>query len=569
MKQIMNKEEFAEKHFIRTKIEEDLEKGKVKNVHLRFPPEPNGYLHIGHAKSICLNFGLANLFHGQCNLRMDDTNPEKESAEFVHAIEEDIRWLGFVWDGKTKYASDYFEMLYQAAIDLIKQGLAYVDDLSGEEIRRSRGTLTEAGKESPYRKRSVEENLRLFQAMREVAYQDGEKTLRLKIDMSSSNLNLRDPVIYRIRRTHHHRAGDTWTLYPLYDFTHTLSDAFEGITHSLCTLEFEDHRPLYDWILQHLAIPNPPHQYEFSRLELFYTITSKRKLSALVEEKVVTGWNDPRLPTLAGMRRRGYTPSGIRLFCKRIGVAKSDNTVDFSLLEGTMREDLEHTVPRMMAVLDPLPIELINFDSNHIKGQEAAYAAGEEVKADKRMLTLKEKIYIERGDFALEPPPKWHRLVPGGEVRLRHSYIIKVEEVVQDNEGKVIGLKASIDYDTLGKKPEGRKVKGVIHWVNAEEAVPIKVRLYDRLFTVPNPDNCKDEAGERIDFRHWLNPNSLKIVEGYAEKKASDLKPEERWQFERLGYFVADRYDYRREAPVFNRIVSLKDTWEHKGGKSR
>lgn len=295
MKQIMNKEEFAEKHFIRTKIEEDLEKGKVKNVHLRFPPEPNGYLHIGHAKSICLNFGLANLFHGQCNLRMDDTNPEKESAEFVHAIEEDIRWLGFVWDGKTKYASDYFEMLYQAAIDLIKQGLAYVDDLSGEEIRRSRGTLTEAGKESPYRKRSVEENLRLFQAMREGAYQDGEKTLRLKIDMSSSNLNLRDPVIYRIRRTHHHRAGDTWTLYPLYDFTHTLSDAFEGITHSLCTLEFEDHRPLYDWILQHLAIPNPPHQYEFSRLELFYTITSKRKLSALVEEKVVTGWNDPRL----------------------------------------------------------------------------------------------------------------------------------------------------------------------------------------------------------------------------------------------------------------------------------
>lgn len=405
--------------------------------------------------------------------------------------------------------------------------------------------------------------------MREGAYQDGEKTLRLKIDMSSSNLNLRDPVIYRIRRTHHHRAGDTWTLYPLYDFTHTLSDAFEGITHSLCTLEFEDHRPLYDWILQQLEIPNPPHQYEFARLELLYTVTSKRKLSLLVEEKVVTGWDDPRLPTIAGMRRRGYTPSGIRLFCKRIGVAKSDNTVDLSLLEGTMREDLEHTVPRMMAVLNPLAIEFTNFDPNRIEGQEAAYTSAEDAEAEKRVLILGEKIYIERDDFALEPPPKWRRLVPGGEVRLRHSYIIKIEEVVQDNEGKVISLKASIDYDTLGKKPEGRKVKGVIHWVNAKEAVPIKVRLYDRLFTVRNPSNCKDETGAKIDFRHWLNKNSLKIVEGYAEKKAGHLKPEARWQFERLGYFVADRYDYREGTPVFNRIVPLKDSWEHKSEKTR
>ena len=468
---MLTKDQFADNHFIRTIIEEDLKNGKYTAIQTRFPPEPNGYLHIGHAKSICLNFGLAYIYDGQCNLRFDDTNPEKENQEYVDSIKEDVRWLGFEWSGEPRYASDYFDQLFDYAVGLIKEGKAYVDDLTPEEMREYRGTLTEPGKNSPYRDRSVEENLDLFYKMRDGAFPDGSKTLRLKIDMASGNINLRDPVIYRIRRAHHHNTGDKWCIYPMYDYTHALSDAIENITHSLCTLEFESHRPLYDWVVENTPVAGKPHQYEFSRLELLYSITSKRKLNQLVSEGHVSGWDDPRMPTISGMRRRGYTPEGLRLFAKRVGISKSENIVDLSVLEGAIREELENSAPRLMAVLEPLKVTLTNFEAGKTQSRSAAFHPNHE-EMGSREVPVSPTIYIERDDFAEVPPKGFKRLTPGGEVRLRHGYVIRCDEVVKDAAGNVVELKCSIDHDTLGKNPEGRKVKGVIHWVSAEHAVP-------------------------------------------------------------------------------------------------
>ena len=561
----MNKEQFADNHFIRTIIEDDLASGKHTQIHTRFPPEPNGYLHIGHAKSICLNFGLAYIYDGVCNLRFDDTNPEKESDEYVRSIKEDVQWLGFHWEGEPHFASDYFEDLYQYAVGLIQAGKAYVDELNAEEMRQYRGTLTEAGKDSPYRNRSIEENLDLFTRMRAGEFPDGSKTLRLKIDMASGNINLRDPVIYRIRRVHHHRTGDKWCIYPMYDYTHAISDAIENITHSLCTLEFEAHRPLYDWVLDNIPAPHPirPRQYEFSRLELLYSITSKRKLNQLVAEGHVTGWNDPRMPTISGMRRRGYTPEGLRLFAKRVGISKSENVVDMSVLEGAIREELEHSAPRMMAVLNPIKVTLTNFDAQLTQSRSAPYHPHHE-ELGERELPIASTIYIEADDFSENPPKGWQRLTLGGEVRLRYSYVMKCDEVVKDEQGNIIELKCSIDHDTLGKKPEGRKVKGVIHWLSAEHAVPATVRLYDRLFTEARPDAIRGEDGEYLPFTDFLNPHSVNEITAWVEPVANGLPNESRWQFERLGYFVTDRYDHAEGKPVFNRTVSLKDTWQAK-----
>ena len=562
---MMNKDQFADNHFIRTIIDEDLKSGKHTAIHTRFPPEPNGYLHIGHAKSICLNFGLAYVYDGLCNLRFDDTNPEKENQEYVDSIKEDVHWLGFNWAGAPHYASDYFDQLFDYAVGLIKEGKAYVDDLTAEEIRQYRGTLTEAGKNSPYRDRSIEENLELFYQMRDGAFPDGSKTLRLKIDMASGNINMRDPVIYRIRRAHHHNTGDKWCIYPMYDYTHAISDAIEGITHSLCTLEFEAHRPLYDWVLDNIPAPHPirPRQYEFSRLELLYSITSKRKLNQLVAEGHVTGWNDPRMPTISGMRRRGYTPEGLRLFAKRVGISKSENVVDMSVLEGAIREELEHSAPRMMAVLNPIKVTLTNFDAQLTQSRSAPYHPHHE-ELGERELPIASTIYIEADDFSENPPKGWQRLTLGGEVRLRYSYVIKCDEVVKDEQGNIIELKCSIDHDTLGKKPEGRKVKGVIHWLSAEHAVPATVRLYDRLFTEARPDAIRGEDGEYLPFTDFLNPHSVNEITAWVEPVANGLPNESRWQFERLGYFVTDRYDHAEGKPVFNRTVSLKDTWQAK-----
>ena len=561
---MMNKDQFADNHFIRTIIDEDLKSGKHTAIHTRFPPEPNGYLHIGHAKSICLNFGLA-YDDGLCNLRFDDTNPEKENQEYVDSIKEDVHWLGFNWAGAPHYASDYFDQLFDYAVGLIKEGKAYVDDLTAEEIRQYRGTLTEAGKNSPYRDRSIEENLELFYQMRDGAFPDGSKTLRLKIDMASGNINMRDPVIYRIRRAHHHNTGDKWCIYPMYDYTHAISDAIEGITHSLCTLEFEAHRPLYDWVLDNIPAPHPirPRQYEFSRLELLYSITSKRKLNQLVAEGHVTGWNDPRMPTISGMRRRGYTPEGLRLFAKRVGISKSENVVDMSVLEGAIREELEHSAPRMMAVLNPIKVTLTNFDAQLTQSRSAPYHPHHE-ELGERELPIASTIYIEADDFSENPPKGWQRLTLGGEVRLRYSYVIKCDEMVKDEQGNIIELKCSIDHDTLGKKPEGRKVKGVIHWLSAEHAVPATVRLYDRLFTEARPDAIRGEDGEYLPFTDFLNPHSVNEITAWVEPVANGLSNESRWQFERLGYFVTDRYDHAEGKPVFNRTVSLKDTWQAK-----
>ena len=562
---MMNKDQFADNHFIRTIIDEDLKSGKHTAIHTRFPPEPNGYLHIGHAKSICLNFGLAYVYDGLYNLRFDDTNPEKENQEYVDSIKEDVHWLGFNWAGAPHYASDYFDQLFDYAVGLIKEGKAYVDDLTAEEIRQYRGTLTEAGKNSPYRDRSIEENLELFYQMRDGAFPDGSKTLRLKIDMASGNINMRDPVIYRIRRAHHHNTGDKWCIYPMYDYTHAISDAIEGITHSLCTLEFEAHRPLYDWVLDNIPAPHPirPRQYEFSRLELLYSITSKRKLNQLVAEGHVTGWNDPRMPTISGMRRRGYTPEGLRLFAKRVGISKSENVVDMSVLEGAIREELEHSAPRMMAVLNPIKVTLTNFDAQLTQSRSAPYHPHHE-ELGERELPIASTIYIEADDFSENPPKGWQRLTLGGEVRLRYSYVIKCDEMVKDEQGNIIELKCSIDHDTLGKKPEGRKVKGVIHWLSAEHAVPATVRLYDRLFTEARPDAIRGEDGEYLPFTDFLNPHSVNEITAWVEPVANGLSNESRWQFERLGYFVTDRYDHAEGKPVFNRTVSLKDTWQAK-----
>ena len=671
---MLNKDQFADNHFIRTIIEEDLKSGKHTAIQTRFPPEPNGYLHIGHAKSICLNFGLAYIYDGLCNLRFDDTNPEKENDEYVNAIKEDVEWLGFHWAGEPRFASNYFDQLYDYAVGLIKDGKAYVDDLTPEEMREYRGTLTEAGKNSPYRDRSIEENLDLFTRMKNGEFPDGSKTLRLKIDMASGNINMRDPVIYRIRRAHHHNTGDKWCIYPMYDYTHCISDAIEGITHSLCTLEFEAHRPLYDWVLNNIsknanllnridiiindlykikkltnqdnemsysynahpfvkpseqefdksnkrvdeiwkleegviksikdlsrenllhswkeeleAITAPyqlssvpvvdfsiqilkeivdvidprPRQYEFSRLELLYSITSKRKLNQLVLDGHVAGWDDPRMPTISGMRRRGYTPEGLRLFAKRAGISKSENIVDMSVLEGAIREELENSAPRLMAVLNPLKVTLTNFEAGKTQSRRAAFHPNHEEMGE-REIPVSQTIYIEADDFAENPPKGFKRLTLGGEVRLRHGYVIKCDEVVKDEAGNVIELKCSIDHDTLGKNPEGRKVKGVIHWVSAKHAAEIKVRLYDRLFTVERPDAVRGEDGNYLPFTDFLNPESIKEITAYAEPVAKDLPAESRWQFERIGYFVTDRKDHSKDTPVFNRTVTLKDSWQAK-----
>ena len=545
----------AASNFIRTIIDADLASGKHRSIVTRFPPEPNGYLHIGHAKSICLNFGLAQDYQGKCNLRFDDTNPEKENEEYAQSIQDDVRWLGFQWDGEVRWASDYFEQLYQYAVELIKKGLAYVDTLTADQMRGYRGTLTEAGRNSPDRNKSVEDNLREFQLMRDGKCEDGSRVLRAKIDMSSGNINLRDPVIYRIRRAHHMRTGDQWCIYPMYDYTHCISDALEGITHSLCTLEFEDHRPLYDWVLDNITIPCHPRQYEFSRLELHYTITSKRKLLQLVNEGRVSGWDDPRMPTIIGMRRRGYTPEGIREFARLIGISKSNNTVDMGVLESAIRNDLEAKAARVMAVINPLKAVITNFVAGQTESREAGFHP-QHPEFGARTVQFGKEIWIEADDFSEVPPAGWQRLTVGGEVRLRYSYVMRCDEVIKDAAGKVVELRCTIDAETLGKNPVGRKVKGVIHWLSCAHALPAEIRLYDRLFTVPEPD-----ADKEIDFCTYLNPDSLVTVQGWAEACVKDAKPETCYQFERLGYFCTDRRDHRPGKPVFNRTVTLKDSW--------
>jgi len=545
-------------HFIRNTIDQDLAADKNKaGVITRFPPEPNGYLHIGHAKSICLNFGLAEDFNGRCNLRFDDTNPHKENAEFIEAIKRDVAWLGYSWSGAPLFASDYFEQLYQYAIELIKKNKAYVCDLNADETRAYRGTLTEPGKESPHRNRSVNENIDLFTRMRAGEFADGTCVLRAKIDMSSPNINLRDPTIYRIRHgVIHHQTGEAWCMYPMYDFTHCLSDAIEAITYSLCTLEFEDHRPLYDWFLNVLDVPCHPQQIEFSRLELQYTITSKRKLSQLVDKGVVDGWDDPRMPTIAGLRRRGFTPEALREFCVRIGVTKSENNVEMGVLESCIREDLNDNAPRRMAVLHPLKVVLTNYDTNKFEEISAANHPQKE-EMGKRVVPFSRELYIDREDFREEAPKKFKRLVIGGEVRLRNAYVIRCDMAIKDAEGEIIELHCSYDPDTLGKAPEGRKVKGVIHWVSAAHAVPAELRLYDRLFTEAHPDANSLDGG----FLDYLNPDSLRtLTHCYVEASLASAQPETRFQFEREGYFTADP-DHRSDKLVFNRTVTLRDSW--------
>ncbi|WP_148716275.1 glutamine--tRNA ligase/YqeY domain fusion protein [Chitinolyticbacter meiyuanensis] len=548
-------------NFIRTIIDGDLASGKRSGVVTRFPPEPNGYLHVGHAKSICLNFGIALDYQGRCNLRMDDTNPEKEEDEYAAAIEADVRWLGFDWDGAVRHASDYFQQLYDYAEELISAGKAFVCELNAEEMRDYRGDFAKPGRNSPYRDRTVAENLDLFRRMKAGEFPDGSKTLRLKIDMGSPNLNLRDPVIYRIKRAHHIKTGDSWCIYPMYDYTHCISDALEGITHSLCTLEFEDHRPLYDWVLDNISLGQHPQQIEFSRLETLYVVTSKRKLKQLVDEQLVSSWDDPRMPTISGMRRRGYSPEGIRLFAERAGVSKTPNVVDFSSLEGAVRETLEEASPRVIAVLDPIKVTLTNFEPGVTSSRSAPFHP-HHPEFGEREVPIAPAIYIEREDFAEVPPPGWQRLTPGGEVRLRYSYVIKCDEVVKDAAGNVVELKCSLDPATLGQNPVGRKVKGVIHWISAEHAIEAEVRLYDRLFTVARPDAVRGEDGEYVDFKQFINAESLKTITAFVEPCVKDAKPEARYQFERLGYFVTDRFDHQPGAkPVFNRTVTLKDSW--------
>ena len=549
-------------NFIRQIIEEDLAAGRHTRIATRFPPEPNGYLHIGHAKSIVLNFGLAQDYPGICNLRFDDTNPHKENHEFVEAIKADVRWLGYDWGERVYFASDYFERLYAFAVELIEKGLAYVCDLTAEEIREHRGTLTVPGRDSPHRDRQVAENLDLFRRMRAGEFPDGSHTLRARIDMASPNINLRDPVLYRIRHgVIHHQTGSEWCLYPTYDYTHPISDALEGITHSLCTLEFEDHRPLYDWCIDHVSVPSKPRQIEFSRLNLEYTVMSKRRLTQLFEEGHVQGWDDPRLPTIAGLRRRGYTPAAIRTFCDRIGVTKSDNLVEMAMLESAIRDDLDATAPRRMAVLRPLKVVIDTLPADHDELLEAANHPKDPAQGS-RQIPFTREIYIDREDFAEDPPKGFKRLVPGGEVRLRSGYVIRCEEVIRDETGALVALRASHDPATLGAKPEGRKVKGVIHWVPATEAVAAEVRLYDRLFQVPEPG-----AGGR-DFRDDINPASLVVIDGaLVEPALADCQPGERFQFEREGYFVVDPDSTTGGRLCFNRTVGLRDSWGKAQGK--
>ncbi|HEY8514632.1 MAG TPA: glutamine--tRNA ligase/YqeY domain fusion protein [Candidatus Binatia bacterium] len=542
--------------FIRQRISADVAAGKNGGrVHTRFPPEPNGYLHVGHAKSICLNFGVAQEYGGLCNLRFDDTNPVKEDVEYVEAIKRDVRWLGFDWQDREYYASDYFEQLYEYAVQLIRKGLAYVDSLSADEIREYRGTLTEPGRNSPYRDRSVEENLDLFARMRAGEFEDGAHVLRAKIDMASPNLNLRDPTLYRIRKASHHRTGDKWCIYPMYDFAHALSDAIEGITHSLCTLEFEDHRPLYDWFIENLDVPSRPVQIEFARLNLTYTVMSKRKLLQLVREGHVKGWDDPRMPTLAGMRRRGVPPEALRDFCARIGLAKKDATIDIGQLEFSIRDELNRTAPRVMAVLRPLRLVIENWEEGRVEEVEAVNNP-EDPSAGTRLVPFSKVLWIERDDFMENPPKKFFRLSPGAEVRLRYAYIVKCTGVVKDPAtGEVTEVRCTIDPETRSGLPgASRKVKGTIHWLSAAHAVPVEVRLYDRLFRSEKPE----EAGSFLDD---LNPNSLEVVESaFAEPSAAAAPVGSRFQFERLGYFAVDP-DTTPERTVFNRIVTLRDTW--------
>lgn len=545
-------------NFIRKIVEEDLAQGRCQEVvRTRFPPEPNGYLHIGHAKAICLNFGIAEEYGGKCNLRFDDTNPEREEQKYAAAIQEDVRWLGFDWEDRLFHASDYFESLFQYAVELIKMGRAYVDSLSMEAIRARRGTLTEPGQDSPHRNRPVEESLDLFHRMKAGEFDEGDHVLRAKIDMGSPNLNMRDPVLYRIREADHYRTGAAWRIYPMYDFTHCLSDAIEGVTHSLCSLEFEDHRPLYDWFIDNLAPPARPRQYEFARLNLEHTVLSKRKLLELVRERRVKGWDDPRMPTLSGLRRRGFTPRSIREFCERIGVTKSDAYIDMAALEHVIREELDANAPRRMAVLRPLKVVIDNYPEDEEELLDAANHP-QNSGLGSRQVPFAKALYIERDDFMEEPPRKFFRLAPGREVRLRYAYFITCNEVVKDADtGEVIELRCSYDPATRGgNAPDGRKVKGALHWVSAKHALRAEVRLYDRLFSAANPERDGD------DWKAWLNPASEETLTNcFIEPGLAEVAAEARFQFERLGYFCADRKDWRPEAPVFNRIVPLRDAW--------
>jgi glutaminyl-tRNA synthetase len=560
--------------FIRQIVRQDLAAGKHAAIRTRFPPEPNGYLHIGHAKAICLDFGIAAEFGGLCNLRFDDTNPAKEDPEFVQAIQDDVRWLGFEW-ASLRHASDYFEVFYLAAEKLITQGDAFVCDLSADQVREYRGTLTEPGRNSPYRDRGVEENLDLFRRMRAGEFPDGARTLRAKIDMGSGNINLRDPALYRIKKVAHQNTGDAWPIYPMYDYAHSLGDAVEGITHSLCTLEFEDHRPLYDWCVERVdlagspellapllskGLPNEaarPRQIEFSRLNINYTVMSKRKLVAMVNDGLVDGWDDPRMPTLQGLRRRGYTPAALRLLVDRVGISKQNSMIDFSVLEGCLRDDLDAHAPRRMAVVTPLKLVLTNLPEGHAE----TLSFGNHPKDESfgtREVPFSRELWIEHDDFAEVPPKGWKRLVPGGEARLRGAGIVRCDEVVKDNAGNIVELRGTLDPESRpGMEGANRKIKGTIHWVDATRAVSAEIRLYDRLFSVADPD---DES-EGKTYRDHLNPDSRKVMQGYVEPAAAEATPETRFQFERTGYFVADRRDHRNDAPVFNRAVTLRDTW--------
>lgn len=564
----------ARQDFIRQVVREDLASGKHTAVRTRFPPEPNGYLHIGHAKAICLDFGIAAEFGGRCNLRFDDTNPEKEDLAFVRAIEDDVRWLGFDW-AELRHASDYFEVYYLAAEKLIGQGDAYVCDLTAEQVREYRGTLTEPGRNSPFRDRSAEENLDLFRRMRAGEFADGTRTLRAKIDMASGNMNLRDPALYRIKKVPHQNTGDAWPIYPMYDFAHALGDAVEGITHSLCTLEFEDHRPLYDWVVDRVdlagnpdllasltarGLPNvaaKPRQIEFSRLNINYTVMSKRKLTQLVTEGLVDGWDDPRMYTLQGLRRRGYTPAALRLLVDRVGISKQNSVIDFSVLEGALRDDLDARAPRRMAVVDPVKLVLTNLPDGHSETLTFSNHPKDDAQGT-REVPFSRQLWIERDDFAEVPPKGWKRLIPDGEVRLRGAGIVRCDEVIKDDSGAIVELRGTLDPESRpGMDGANRKIKGTIHWVSAAHAMEAEVRLFDRLFVVEKPD---DESTGKT-YRDHLNPESKRSVTGYVEPAAAAASPEQAFQFERLGYFVADRYDHTSAAPVFNRSVTLRDTW--------
>ena len=551
----MSEAEARPTNFIRQIIDEDLASGKHNQVHTRFPPEPNGYLHIGHAKSICLNFGIAQDYQGQCNLRFDDTNPVKEDVEFIESIKRDVEWLGFTWQGEPRYSSDYFDRLYGYAVELINKGLAYVDELTPEQIREYRGSLTSPGKNSPYRDRSVDENLALFEKMREGGFAEGTACLRAKIDMASNFIVMRDPVLYRIKFAEHHQTGNKWCIYPMYDFTHCISDAIEGITHSLCTLEFQDNRRLYDWVLDNISIEARPRQYEFSRLNLEYAVMSKRKLTQLVSEKVVEGWDDPRMLTVSGLRRRGYTAASLREFCKRIGVTKQDNIVEMASLESCIRDDLNENAPRAMAVLDPVKMVIDNLPEDF---QQTLTVSEHPNRTDmgSREVTFSREIWIDRADFREEANKHYKRLVLGKEVRLRNAYVVKAERIEKDEQGEITVIHCTCDIETLGKDPaDGRKVKGVIHWVSAVTGLPAEFRLYDRLFSVPNP------AAED-DFLTAINPESLAIRQGFVEQSLATAQASQPYQFEREGYFCADSKYSTSESLVFNRTVGLRDTWQ-------